>query len=387
LTNLVLLDLSANKLSGDIPLTLGKCVELVHLELQENLLHGVIPQSFSDLQGIQELNIARNNLSGSVPNFFGDWPNLEYLNLSYNNFEGPIPVKGVFSNASAFFMVGNKICGGIPSLQLPPCTLEGSHVKKGARRVLIICIVAGVTSLLLLLACCGIFLFSVRSRRRVPNAPPLHQYWQVSFEELQKATNQFSSSNLIGAGSFGSVYRGALSPGSQHVAIKVIDLRQHGAEHSFLAECCVLRSIRHRNLVKVITACSSVDHQGNDFKALVYEFMPNGDLDKWLHHNLVTQDEAPRRGLTMSQRVNIALDVAEALDYLHHHGQVPIVHCDLKPRNVLLDDDLVAHVGDFGLARFVRKTLNNSIEESTTSAGIKGSIGYIPPGAVIKFTA
>jgi hypothetical protein len=153
LTNLVLLDLSANKLSGDIPLTLGKCVELVHLELQENLLQGVIPQSFSDLQGIQELNIVRNNLSGSVPNFFGDWPNLEYLNLSYNNFEGPIPVKGVFSNASAFFMVGNKVCGGIPSLQLPPCPLEGSHMKKGPRRVLIICIVAGVTSLFLLLAC------------------------------------------------------------------------------------------------------------------------------------------------------------------------------------------------------------------------------------------
>jgi serine/threonine protein kinase len=215
----------------------------------------------------------------------------------------------------------------------------------------------------------------------------LHQYWQVSFEELQKATNQFSPINLIGAGSFGSVYRGALSPGSQHVAIKVIDLHQHGAECSFLAECCVLRSIRHRNLVKVITSCSSADHQGNDFKALVYEFMPNRDLDKWLHHNLVTQDEAPRWWLTMSQRVNIVLDVAEALDYLHHHGQVPIVHCDLKPRNVLLDDDLVAHVGDFGLARFVRKTVNNSTEESTTSAGIKGSVGYIPPGAVIKFTA
>ncbi|GJN35544.1 hypothetical protein PR202_gb24331 [Eleusine coracana subsp. coracana] len=82
----------------------------------------------------------------------------------------------------------------------------------------------------------------------------------------------------------------------------------------------------------------------------------------------------------MSQRVNIALDVAEALDYLHHHGHVPIVHCDLKPSNVLLDDDFVAHVGDFGLARLLRKMVNSSTEESTTSVGIKGSIGYIPPG-------
>ena len=82
----------------------------------------------------------------------------------------------------------------------------------------------------------------------------------------------------------------------------------------------------------------------------------------------------------MSQRVNIALDVAEALDYMHNHGQVPIVHCDLKPSNVLLDNDMVAHVADFGLARFIRKAVSNSTEESSTSIGIKGTIGYIPPG-------
>ncbi|KAL6643872.1 hypothetical protein ACP70R_018638 [Stipagrostis hirtigluma subsp. patula] len=381
LTNLVLLDLSVNKLSGGIPLTLGKCVELVHLELQENLLQGVIPQSFGALQGIQLLNIARNNLSGPVPEFFGDWPNLEYVNLSYNNFEGPVPVKGVFSNASAFSIAGNKVCGGIPSLQLPQCPLEESHAaKKGLRKVVIICIVAGVTSLLLILFACGIFLCKTRRRRRVPNAPFLEdQHWQVSFEELQNATNRFSPSNLIGMGSFGSVYRGTLIPGSQQIAIKVIDLLQHGAEHSFLAECRALRSIRHRNLVKVITACSSVDNQGNGFKALVYEFMPNGDLDMWLHHNSITHDQEPEKRLTMLQRVNIALDVAEALDYLHHHSQVPIVHCDLKPSNVLLDHDMVAHVGDFGLARFVRKIVSNCTEESSTSIGIKGSIGYIPP--------
>ncbi|CAM0152267.1 unnamed protein product [Urochloa decumbens] len=109
--------------------------------------------------------------------------------------------------------------------------------------------------------------------------------------------------------------------------------------------------------------------------------MPNGDLDKWLHHSFVAQDEAPntRRRLTMSQRVNIALDVAKALDYLHHHGEVPIVHCDLKPSNVLLDDDMVAHVADFGLSRFIPKTVNHSTEETSTSMGMKGTIGYIPP--------
>ncbi|CAL4905013.1 unnamed protein product [Urochloa decumbens] len=384
LMNLVLLDLSVNELSGDIPPTLGKCIELVELDLNDNLFQGVIPQSLSGLQGIQELNIAGNNLSGPVPEFFGDWPNLEYLNLSYNNFEGHVPVKGVFSNASAFFIAGNNnACGGIPSLQLPQCPVRESSVeKKRPRRVLLVGIVAGAMSLLLILLIYCLLLLIMRRKHRVPNLPLSEdQHWQISFDEIQNATNHFSPSNLIGMGSFGSVYSGILSLGEQRVAIKVINIQQHGAEHSFLAECRTLRSVRHRNLVKVVTACSSVDHQGNDFKALVFEYMPNGDLDKWLHHSFVAQDEAPntRRRLTMSQRVNIALDVAEALDYLHHRGEVPIVHCDLKPSNVLLDDDMVAHVADFGLSRFIPKTVNNSTEESSTSIGMKGTIGYIPP--------
>ncbi|KAJ1266456.1 hypothetical protein BS78_08G152500 [Paspalum vaginatum] len=381
LTNLVLLDLSVNQLSGDIPPTLGKCVELVQLQLNGNFLQGVIPQSLSGLQGIQELNISGNNLSGPIPEFFGDWPNLEYLNLSYNNFEGHVPVKGVFSNASAFSIAGNRVCGGIPSLQLPQCPAKESSVdKKRPRRALLIGIVASAMSLLLILLICGLLLIIMRRRQGVLNPPSSEdQHWQVSFEQIQKATDQFSQTNLIGTGSFGSVYRGILRPGAQEVAIKVIDLQQHGAVHSFLAECRVLRSIRHRNLVKVITACSSVDRQGNDFKALVYEFMPNGDLDKWLHYSHTTQDVAPERRLTMSQRMNIALDVAAALAYMHHHGQMPIVHCDLKPSNVLLDNDMVAHVADFGLARFVRKVVSSLTEESSNSIGIKGTIGYIPP--------
>nr|CAB3462661.1 unnamed protein product [Digitaria exilis] len=111
----------------------------------------------------------------------------------------------------------------------------------------------------------------------------MEQHVKLSYAELQRATDGFSVSSLIGVGSFGSVYRGTLGNEGQEVAIKVLNLLQHGAERSFLAECEALRSIWHRNLVKVITACSTMDHSGHDFKALVYEFMPNRDLDKWLH--------------------------------------------------------------------------------------------------------
>lgn len=99
--------------------------------------------------------------------------------------------------------------------------------------------------------------------------------------------------------------------------------------------------------------------------------MPNGSLHDWLH------SPASKSRLTLLQRINILLDVAFALDYLHNHCISTIVHCDLKPSNILLDDDTVAHVGDFGLTRFLGTHAN---ENSTTV--IRGTIGYAPPGKI-----
>ncbi|XP_058109082.1 LRR receptor-like serine/threonine-protein kinase EFR isoform X1 [Magnolia sinica] len=189
-------------------------------------------------------------------------------------------------------------------------------------------------------------------------------------QELFKATDGFSSANLIGTGSFGTVYKGVLDRVGTMVAVKVFNLQQQGALRSFMAECEALRNIRHRNLVKIITSCSSIDFQGNDFKALVYEYMPNGSLEKWLHGD--GHDQLGRK-LKFTQMLNIAIDVAFALDYLHNDCETSIIHRDLKPSNILLDDDMTAHVGDFGLARFLSEVAQ------TSSVGMKGSIGYIAP--------
>ncbi|XP_034686739.1 probable LRR receptor-like serine/threonine-protein kinase At3g47570 [Vitis riparia] len=170
-------------------------------------------------------------------------------------------------------------------------------------------------------------------------------YLRVSYKELLKAASGFASSNLIGMGSFGTIYKGILSRGERPVAVKVLNLQHRGAAKSFMAECKVLRNIQHRNLLRIITSCSSVDNKGCDFKALVFEFMPNGNLDSWLYHE--------SRNLSFRQRLDITIDVANALDYLHHQCQTPIVHGDLRPSNVLLDDDMVAHVGDLGLAKLL----------------------------------
>ncbi|XP_044460666.1 probable LRR receptor-like serine/threonine-protein kinase At3g47570 [Mangifera indica] len=196
---------------------------------------------------------------------------------------------------------------------------------------------------------------------------------------LHNATNGFSSTNLIGVGSFGSVFKGILDDeGGTIVAIKVLNLQNPRASKSFMSECKALRNIRHRNLVKVITSCSSIDCQGNDFKALVYEYMSNGSLEKLLHPALETEQQQPEiQNLSLLQRINIAIDVASAIDYLHHHSHEPIIHCDLKPSNILLDDDMTAHVGDFGLARFLTKF---SSHNQSSSVGVRGTIGYAAPG-------
>jgi serine/threonine protein kinase len=203
----------------------------------------------------------------------------------------------------------------------------------------------------------------------------------LSYQSLLNATDGFSSTNLIGVGSFGSVYKGILDQGRHMVSVKVLHLLRHGASKSFKAECEALRNIRHRNLVKVLTSCSGIDYQGHDFKALVMEFMGNGSLDEWLHPNpRINETLEEPRGLSLLQRLNIAIDVANALDYLHHHCQTPIVHCDLKPSNVLLDDEMIGHVGDFGLARFLFDATQDSSIDQSSSIGVRGTVGYTAPG-------
>uniref|UniRef100_A0ACD5YSN7 Uncharacterized protein n=1 Tax=Avena sativa TaxID=4498 RepID=A0ACD5YSN7_AVESA len=160
------------------------------------------------------------------------------------------------------------------------------------------------------------------------------------------------------------------------VAVKVFDLDMQGAEKSFLSECEALRSIQHRNLLPIITACTTVDCTGSVFKALLYEYIPNGNLDTWLHHK--ADGKAPKY-LGFTQRLSIAVNIADALDYLHHDCGRPTIHCDVKPSNILLDDDMTALLGDFGIASFYVDYVSTSTGSTSSSVGVKGTIGYIAP--------
>ncbi|KAM7462620.1 hypothetical protein LguiA_030741 [Lonicera macranthoides] len=106
--------------------------------------------------------------------------------------------------------------------------------------------------------------------------------------------------------------------------------------------------------------------------------MPNGSLERWLNSSQETNDgQDEPHILNLHQRINIAMDVAFAIEYLHYQGKKPIIHCDLKPSNILLDRDLVAHVGDFGLTKFLLPELSNV--NQSNSIGIRGTVGYIAP--------
>ncbi|XP_075667174.1 putative receptor-like protein kinase At3g47110 [Castanea sativa] len=376
LVHLSELDISENKLSGEIPGSLSSCTSLEYLYMEGNFFRGVIPTSLSTSRGIQVIDLSRNKLSGQIPNFL-DKLSLKNLNLSFNDFEGEVPTKGVFANASALSIVGNdRLCGGISKLKLPRCVTKENKKMKWH---LAIKILISVACVILVVTTVSFFLFYWHKNRRKENTSGSYlrkSLLKVSYQTLLKATDGFSSANLIGVGSFGSVYKGILGEDGSIVAVKVLNLQRRGAFRSFISECETLKNIRHRNLVKIITSCSSVDFHGDDFKALVYEFMPNGNLENWLHDLETDFGQVKMQNLNLLQRINIAIDVACALDYLHHHCPMPVVHCDLKPSNILFDNDMIAHVGDFGLAKFLLEQTNL---KQSSSIGIRGTIGYTPP--------
>ncbi|KAF5955533.1 hypothetical protein HYC85_008389 [Camellia sinensis] len=331
LDSVVSIDLSDNHLSGPIPDSIGKCKSLEELFMVDNLFSGCIPNTFVEVKGLQTLDISNNNLSGSIPSDLQKLRALQVLNLSFNNLEGEVPIGGVFSNLSKVHLEG--LCLAISLIFY----LRKSQAKIKA---------------------------SSESFERP------HQ--MVSYNDLRLATGNFNQENLLGKGSFGSVYKGNLREGSP-IAVKVLDVERTGSWKSFLAECAALRSVRHRNLVKLITSCSSIDFKNLEFLALVYEFMSNGSLEDWIRGK---RRHTNGDGLNIVERLNVAIDVACVVNYLHHENGAQVVHCDLKPSNILLDEDMTAKVGDFGLAKLlISRTRDQSSISSTR--GVKGSVGYI----------
>ncbi|XP_030943040.1 probable LRR receptor-like serine/threonine-protein kinase At3g47570 [Quercus lobata] len=351
------MDLSWNKLSGEIHAIKGLCF-LVNLSLAHNKFQGPIPQSFGNLISMERLDLSDNKFSGEIPQSLIELKCLKYFNVSFNRLQGEIPSRGVFNQFSASSFMGNQALCGPLKLQVPPCKRSSKTTTVVIVRYILPTMIAAILALFLIFV---LMRGQKRDAKRKSQGDllPLATWRRITYLELEQATNGFNETNLVGKGSFGSVYKGTLSDGTT-VAIKVFNLNIEGGFKSFEDECDVLCSIRHRNLVKIISSCSS-----NDFKALVLEYMPKGSLQKLLYsHNYF---------LDMLERLSMMIDVASALEYLHHGCPLPVVHCDLKPSNILLNKDTVALVSDFGISKF----LGN--EDSMTQTMTLATIGYMAP--------
>ncbi|KAF6998983.1 hypothetical protein CFC21_015055 [Triticum aestivum] len=393
------LDFSHNNLTGELPPVLGTYgigSGLVSLHMEGNRFHGQIPERWHLLVSTRQINLSHNGLSGVVPKFFEQLDKLEQLDLSYNNLEGAVPASGIFTHSSAVVLDGNKgLCSNSPRLALPICPgISGSatkvkhHLSLLVTSLLIVLPPLTIGSLVLIWFMLtiwkkGSFPFSrwdlvskMFPNRREVHTAPCHdekKLKRVSYKDILKATNWFSLVHTISSTCTGSVYVGRFKSDKSLVAIKVFNLNEPGGYESYLIECEVLRSTRHRNIMRPVTLCSTLDSENHEFKALIFEVMVNGSLEAWLHseqHNGILD-----KVLSFGQRICIAADVASALDYAHNELTPPLIHCDLKPNNVLLDDDMTARLSDFGSAKFL--SLGLVIPKSLHDVG--GTIGYVAP--------
>uniref|UniRef100_A0A2N9HI77 non-specific serine/threonine protein kinase n=2 Tax=Fagus sylvatica TaxID=28930 RepID=A0A2N9HI77_FAGSY len=394
--NLIFLRVGYNQLVGEIPTTLSSLTKLKFFSIHFNNLTGSVPPSFGNLtlsrKGFLQLT---NNLGGSIPDSFGQLTKLAFFSVQQNRLSGTIP-RSIFNISSLMtVLLKSDQLGGpsnveqyIISFDRVTFRRESSSrqhpFKSRIPTSLGSCVKLEFLSMQRNFFQ-GVIPSSLESLRGL-------RYLDLSNNNLSGEIPKFlelfdlqllnlSYNHFEGEVPTNGVFKNTSATSvNGNVAVKVLNLLRRGASKSFMAECEALRNIRHRNLVKVLTACSSIDYQGHDFKALVYEFLGNGNLDEWLHPTPRTNEalEEPKK-LSLLQRLNIAIDVASALDYLHYRCQTPIVHCDLKPSNVLLDDEMIGHVGDFGLARFLHDATKDCSTNQSSSIGVRGTVGYTPP--------
>ncbi|PWA37205.1 receptor-like protein kinase 4 [Artemisia annua] len=236
---------------------------------------------------------------------------------------------------------------------------RGVNGKKIGGKVVVLISVVSCLVAVLLLAVVGLVFYRKKMVRRKKleeeSVFPVTNLKVFTYKELETATNGFS--DQLGHGGFGAVFSGNVD--STLVAVKRLD-RPGGGEKEFRAEVCTIGNIQHVNLVRLRGFCSEESH-----RLLVYDYMPNGPLSSYL--------KTGGRNLDWDARFRIAIGTARGIAYLHEECRNCILHCDIKPENILLDEDYSAKVSDFGLAKLIGRDFSRVL------ATMRGTWGYVAP--------
>ncbi|KAJ0669332.1 putative protein kinase RLK-Pelle-LRR-IX family [Helianthus annuus] len=435
--------LFAEKWKGNDPcnlwlgITCSSSGEITVVNFRKMGLTGTISTNFSSIMSLQRLILADNNLTGVIPNELKDLPHLVEIDVSNNQLYGKVPS---FKENVTVVSYGNPKMETDGPTATPVSPSSGDQRPKGNggggngggdrggdsgggggrgrgrsnTGIFVGCFIGGVGTVLLmaLLAYCvyklKIKLKVNRSRSPVNHSTvvvhPRHSGSDgdgvkitiddactdnrsqeinsmsssgpsdnaievgnllISIQVLKSVTNNFSPSNILGRGGFGTVYKGELHDGTK-IAVKRMELSITNEKglFEFQSEISVLTKVRHRHLVALLGYCLD----GNE-RLLVLEYMPQGALSRFLF-NWESEDLKP---LDWTTRLVIALDVAKGVEYLHGLAQQSFIHRDLKPSNILLGDDMRAKVGDFGLVRLAPDGKVSLVTQ------LAGTFGYLAP--------
>uniref|UniRef100_A0A9I9DW16 non-specific serine/threonine protein kinase n=1 Tax=Cucumis melo TaxID=3656 RepID=A0A9I9DW16_CUCME len=345
----------ANILKGWITLIHEKMQNLVYRNLSASGLTGEISSYISNLTMLRTLDLSHNELTGELPEFLTNFPNLRVLILTGNKLTGSVPevlmqrAEAKSLTLSCAFTYPNGYSRA----------LQKKKTKRINQNVLI-------------------FHVAEHLKRSIQERLLKSKNQQVHYSEILVITDNLKTS--IGEGGFGKVYLGVLSDKIQ-VAVKLLSASSQQGTKEFKAEVSaeILTIVHHRNLVSLIGYCDEAEN-----KALIYEFMANGNLRKHLSGvHILMQFMIPIHWsfknssttvLSWKQRLQIALDAAQGLEYLHNCCKPPILHRDMKTSNILLNEKMQAKISDFGLSRIFAN--ENDTHLATRPAG---TFGYVDP--------